>query len=411
MLAPQQHHISRPNDPVTPTNSVLQPINHLKTMIVPLTVQSITPDHNQSSMEFPSSQELAKRQNPTDRLKRSRERNRMHARKTRQRKKEHMQLLQKRAEDLKSEQISLKQIINEKNTASILVGMFATSKNNSAETNSANAMVDELLKRPSDEIPDVSRIAELPALILPGQHSKRRLSKEGEDTEGPPIPLDQYPNDGIDYKLLGKDRSKCTPAELDKIRKERNRMHAKRTRDRKRIFMEEMEDIIRQLENENKFLEDHLKIMAAQEMDATATDNSLPHKAPTTAPTTTTTTTTTQIIKQEENLTTPTQPVTAQTLTYITETGNSNGVQCLLTLATASVEKRSYDRMSTTSSNTSLSSGPSGQVSTQSDDYHSTYSEPSKTGNTSYPPPKKFCLKKYSLQSSHLPSSITTIQQ
>ncbi len=70
MLAPQQHHISRPNDPVTPTNNVLQPINHLKTMIVPMTVQSITPDHNQSSMEFSSSQDLAKRQNPTDRLKR-----------------------------------------------------------------------------------------------------------------------------------------------------------------------------------------------------------------------------------------------------------------------------------------------------------------------------------------------------
>lgn len=337
--------------------------------------------------------------------KHSRERNRMHARKTRQRKKEHMQLLQKRAEDLKSEQISLKQIINEKNTASILVGMFATSKNNSAETNSANAMVDELLKRPSDEIPDVSRIAELPALILPGQHSKRRLSKDGEDSEGPPIPFDQYPNDGIDYKLLGKDRSKCTPAELDKIRKERNRMHAKRTRDRKRIFMEEMEDIIRQLENENKFLEDHLKIMAAQEMDAAATNNTLPHKASTTAPTTTTT----HFIQQDEKVTT--QATTAQSQNYITDTGNSNGVECLLTLATASVEKRPYDRMSTTSSNTSLSSGPSGQVSTQSDDYHSTNSEVSNNGNTSYPPPKKFCLKKYTLQSSLLPSSITTIQQ
>ena len=70
MLAPQQHHISRPNDPVTPRNCVLQPINHLKTMIVPLTVQSLTPDHPQSSMEFSSSQDLGKRQNPTDRLKR-----------------------------------------------------------------------------------------------------------------------------------------------------------------------------------------------------------------------------------------------------------------------------------------------------------------------------------------------------
>eukprot|EP00584_Thalassiosira_punctigera_P012892 CAMPEP_0172553146 /NCGR_PEP_ID=MMETSP1067-20121228/48814_1 /TAXON_ID=265564 ORGANISM="Thalassiosira punctigera, Strain Tpunct2005C2" /NCGR_SAMPLE_ID=MMETSP1067 /ASSEMBLY_ACC=CAM_ASM_000444 /LENGTH=79 /DNA_ID=CAMNT_0013341265 /DNA_START=28 /DNA_END=263 /DNA_ORIENTATION=- len=56
----------------------------------------------------------------------SRERNRMHARKTRQRKKEHMQKLQNRADELKLEQIRLKQAINEKNTASILVGLFQT---------------------------------------------------------------------------------------------------------------------------------------------------------------------------------------------------------------------------------------------------------------------------------------------
>merc|ERR1711923_197945 len=66
-------------------------------------------------------------------------------------------------------------------------------------------------------------------------------------------------DDGINYELLGKDRSLCTAAELDKIRRERNRMHAKRTRDRKRIFLEEMEVTIRQLEGENKKLREHVE--------------------------------------------------------------------------------------------------------------------------------------------------------
>lgn len=180
----------------------------------------------------------------------SRERNRIHARKTRQRKKEQMQNLQKRATDLKHEQIKLKQSINEKATASILVGLF--SKDASLEE-TEDPLVEELLKRPIADIPDTSKLPELPALILPGQHnSKKHLSSEALAGK------DELPNDGIDYKLLGKDRAKCTPAELDQIRRERNRMHAKRTRDRKRLFMEEMADMCSKLEEENKLLLNHL---------------------------------------------------------------------------------------------------------------------------------------------------------
>ena len=53
--------------------------------------------------------------------------------------------------------------------------------------------------------------------------------------------------------------------QLDQIRRERNRMHAKRTRDRKRIFMEEMEVMIKQLEDENALLQNHfIKLNEAQ---------------------------------------------------------------------------------------------------------------------------------------------------
>ena len=206
----------------------------------------------------------------------SRERNRMHARKTRQRKKEHMQKLQNRADELKLEQIRLRQVIHEKNTASILVGLFqsdaaAISSGGGGET--SDPRVDALLKRRVEDIPDASKIPELPALILPGQHSHGKKKNDAETTTNAATKNDssnsnsnttnEHPEeeDGIDYALLGKDRSSCSPAELDKIRRERNRMHAKRTRDRKRIFMEEMEVMIRQLEEENGVLTGHLERM------------------------------------------------------------------------------------------------------------------------------------------------------
>jgi hypothetical protein len=193
----------------------------------------------------------------------------MHARKTRQRKKEHMQKLQNRADELKLEQIRLKQAINEKNTASILVGLFQ-SEGDSAESNTGMTIdpkVEVLLKRSTEDIPDASKIPELPALILPGQHNGKRKSTDGEADgagEGNSVP-EELQEDGIDYALLGKDRSSCTPAELDQIRRERNRMHAKRTRDRKRIFMEEMEVMIKQLEDENLLLQSHVNKLNANQ--------------------------------------------------------------------------------------------------------------------------------------------------
>ena len=185
----------------------------------------------------------------------SRERNRIHARKTRQRKKEQMQTLQSRAEDLKGEQLRLRQIINEKNTASILVGLFAKCPIITEQSSSSaeDPEVEYLLKRTVEEIPDASNVSELPALILPGQHAAKNVKAPlMEDTTTEEI------EDGIDYELLGKDRSKCSPEELDRIRRERNRMHAKRTRDRKRLFTEQMSEICRQLEDENDALLSHL---------------------------------------------------------------------------------------------------------------------------------------------------------
>merc|ERR1712194_177482 len=173
----------------------------------------------------------------------------------------HTQKLQNRADELKVEHIRLKQAINEKNTANILVGLFQTGESGGKENNGNGMMsdpnVEMLLKRSIEDIPDASKIPELPALILPGQHNGKRKSTDRGDGDRESL-LNDLEEDGIDYALLGKDRSSCSPAELDQIRRERNRMHAKRTRDRKRIFMEEMEMVIKRLEDENSLLLGHL---------------------------------------------------------------------------------------------------------------------------------------------------------
>lgn len=47
----------------------------------------------------------------------------------------------------------------------------------------------------------------------------------------------------MDTELLHKDKSSCTSGELDMIRRERNRMHAKRTRLRKKKMLHELEAV------------------------------------------------------------------------------------------------------------------------------------------------------------------------
>lgn len=191
----------------------------------------------------------------------SRERNRVHAQKTRLRKKEQMQSLQTRAAELKAEQLQLRQIINEKSTATILVQLFAA-EGSSTDVTSEDPLVEQVLRRPQEEIPDVSNIPELPALILPGQHASKKIKahmQEHSTADNGVTASSDLSLDGIDVELLGRDRSQCTAEELDLIRRERNRMHAKRTRDRKRIFTEKLAEICRQLEDENALLQEHLK--------------------------------------------------------------------------------------------------------------------------------------------------------
>ena len=52
-----------------------------------------------------------------------------------------------------------------------------------------------------------------------------------------------------------------TPADIDGIRKERNRMHAKLTRDRKKLFTSRVQQMINSLERQNTFMRNRLATM------------------------------------------------------------------------------------------------------------------------------------------------------
>lgn len=234
----------------------------------PVSVGAATPSSGKKGGRGGSGGHVA---DPEERLQRSRERNRMHARKTRQRKKLQMQTLQVRAEELKLEQLRLKQIINDRKTANILLEITSASSPTSLPSLSAspqlpavfNSDIELILKRHNDDIPDGKKIMQETTAMVPSHKAKliRSMSVDDavlvDDFDSPGggkknLTMNgKFPNDGIDYALLSRDRNKCTPQELDRIRKERNRMHAKRTRDRKKIFIQEMLNVIQVLDAEN----------------------------------------------------------------------------------------------------------------------------------------------------------------
>lgn len=164
-----------------------------------------------------------KRPAPDDKLARSRERNRMHARKTRERKKIQMNALHERIEYLHTQSKSLRLMIDERYTARLLIGLSQSSNDDScsdkAGPRSSSMLCGDSYSATSDWFKDEA--------TLPTQKRVRRPGK-------------------------------YTQIERETFRRERNRMHAKRTRDRKKMFFEISEKIIVNMERETKILRDYL---------------------------------------------------------------------------------------------------------------------------------------------------------
>ena len=113
-----------------------------------------------------------------ERKSRNRERNKEHARKTRMRKKEQLDALKARVQELEEEGRILKQRVEACNVASILIGL-STGEGDAASQN------DQV------ESPAAASVASKPSFseALSGGKRKRFLSIDGDDSYPPPMEL------------------------------------------------------------------------------------------------------------------------------------------------------------------------------------------------------------------------------
>lgn len=218
--------------------------------------------HNDIDGASGNEEEDAKR-----RMARSRERNREHARRTRRRKKAQLEALQSKIQSLQAENKTLKQSLEECRIASILVG-FSVS-----DGDDRDATIQSLLQE-ANEIEG----KEIFKRLIGGKRT--RFVSDASDMAGQGVAASMVAGSSVSVPLkieingqtaiIGGDgkshlnwktgvytdengvRSMLTNQQLESLRRERNRMHAKMTRDRKKTFIAAIEKTIEELESSNK---------------------------------------------------------------------------------------------------------------------------------------------------------------
>ena len=171
-----------------------------------------------------------------ERLKRCRERNKLHARNTREKKKVQIDLLHKRIEQLTDEKMKLINEKSEKSVADILMALSGASN-----TDSNPDDIDKFSSKINDGSISSAREETMKILgKIRSQVSSLLVEESDIDKEASP--------------KLPKDRSLCSASDLEKLRRERNRMHAKKTRLRKKKMLVEMERIASAIETDIRLL-------------------------------------------------------------------------------------------------------------------------------------------------------------
>lgn len=178
-----------------------------------------------------------------DRLQRCRDRNRVHAKNTRERKKVQMEIIQMRIERLHEEKAKLSRQVLDTTVAGILISLSSQSTPVDTTavdtsflekgTSSVTATFDQIKNQVADEMSD--------------------LEMADDDMES-----------------LKKDKAHYTPEEVDAIRRERNRIHAKKTRMRKKKMMKEIEETVSNLEEEVRVLRCRAESSTQYKMNALA---------------------------------------------------------------------------------------------------------------------------------------------
>lgn len=198
-----------------------------------------------------------KRMSADDRKARNRERNRLHARKTRQRKKQHVQELQLKIWGLRQERQRLLQLFTEHRTAGVLLALSCSPKQ--CIQRSGSSSQESLRLPPALKLPKTAATAASGSScgrdwnreVAYHEEALRKITQEFESMDG-----SQQTGEEDETGIIGRGRAqssssssggggkggsrgvKGTLADRTALRRERNRMHAKRTRNRKKLFVE-----------------------------------------------------------------------------------------------------------------------------------------------------------------------------
>lgn len=236
------------------------------------------PEDRSSTLEFSKESKVVDargdEEDAEERLARGRERNREHARRTRLRKKAQLQNLQAKMMELQSESRRLKQSIEECSIASILLGLSGGPK--SGNENST-------ISKRERSLSECSSIISSEPISVPTSVKGRRkrfisdISGNEEQTtqfrfeiRGQSAVIGGGGSTHINWKTgvycdENGEQKQLTNEELESLRRERNRMHAKMTRDRKKNFISCVEKTIAQLERENQKMRETLKLQVENE--------------------------------------------------------------------------------------------------------------------------------------------------
>lgn len=224
----------------------------------------------EKTFEEESEEDAAKR------LARSRERNREHARRTRLRKKAQLEALQSRVRDLETEKKALKQKIEECSIASILINLADTNQDEpqSSPDETTSLLDDTIQKQNKNQGATDAKIH----LLTAGKRKRFASVDTSEESRAPQalkLQIDGQtriigPKSHINWKSgVYSDESgvqrQLTSEQLEGLRRERNRMHAKMTRDRKKNFIATIEKTIDELERDCQKMRDVLNKVGAHQ--------------------------------------------------------------------------------------------------------------------------------------------------
>jgi len=225
-----------------------------------------------------------------ERLERSRERNRIHARKTRQRKKAMLSNLQETVKELTEKGTRLRQTINERKTASILLMMAVPDMEipdlpvpiefNAGELSDCEEIGDSEIdvgsKTAANDEPDIEEEDDTckgAELLLISRHGKAAKRQMGDlDLVSGPDSKRRKTSPVVEGAAADGAAAKDEPSaeDIEHVRRERNRMHAKRTRIRKKMLIEQTYKVIQRLEAQNKLLGEYVEKLEGGPAGATA---------------------------------------------------------------------------------------------------------------------------------------------